>query len=355
MNLETVQNAEPQLPMTTGAESGSSDAAEFDAFSSAFDKLTADAPRDEAGRFAPKDGEARPEQEAQAEGVAKPEPDAIEQEAQPKARSIPANWTPDMADILDGMDDAKASRLTEWSFRLHRQMSDLGRSATAARQFEDVARRYSDVFTKNGVAPHDGFERLLSVQSMLDADPIAGIATIAEAYGVKDRIFARSENGEASAAPSDEAIELRRTVADLRQQLSGLTDGDAIDQRVSHVLEKRTAEDLIGRFASSKPHYAEVEAVLPDFIRLARRELGEGAAAEAVLEQAYDMAINAIPNVRSKVKQAAIPVAADATNDRAEKAKKAASINIASQPSGKSAPVSEDQAMEATWSRLMNS
>lgn len=355
MSLETVQNAEPQLPMTTGGDAMPSDTAEFDAFSSAFDKLTAESPRDEAGRFAAKDGEAKAEPEARTEAETKPEPDAVEQDAQPKARAIPANWTPDMADILDGLDEAKASRLTEWSTKLHRQMSDLGRTATAARQFEDVARRYSDVFTRNGVAPHDGFERLLSVQSMLDADPIAGIATIAEAYGVKDRIFSRSENGEASAAPSNEAIELRRTVAELRQQLSGLTNGDAIDQRVSHVLEKRTAEDLIGRFASSKPLYGEVEAVLPDFIRLARRELGEGAAAEAVLEQAYDMATNAIPALRSKVKQAATPVAADAASDRAEKAKKAASINIASQPSGKSAPVSEDQAMEATWSRLMNS
>jgi hypothetical protein len=55
--------------------------------------------------------------------------------------------------------------------------------------------------------------------------------------------------------------------------------------------------------------------------------------------------------LRDKVKQAAKP-AADVSAERAEKAKKAASINVSSVSSGTSAPLTEEQEMDRVWAKL---
>lgn len=345
MSLGTATVTPEVAPQTIGMPEADGD--DFEAFSAKFDSLTSEVERDEAGRFKGKEDVTAKEDVAAALTEEKPTPVADEAE-KPVAKALPANWTPDMADLLDGMAPEKASKLTAWSDKMHRQMSDLGREASTAKAFGEVAQRYSHYF-QGDMTPAKGFADLMAAQVRLDNDPVEGIMWLADRYGVKDRLF--SADGQPAQAPSNDIMSLRTTIAELRNQLAEIASPDAVTRQVNSVLESRTAEDLVNRFSKEKPFYAEVEAVLPDFIPLARKQAAQGSSNMDILERAYDMAVHADPALREKVRQAAKP-AADVSAERAEKAKKAASINVSSVSSGKSAPLTEEQEMERVWAKL---
>jgi hypothetical protein len=335
-----VQNAADEPAANTGDE----DTAAFDA---AWDRITGPE-RDDAGRFAGKqDGD---EDGAPARGV----PDGAEgheegqqapadQEA-PKV-SLPANMTPDMADIFDGMAPEKSAKLTAWADKMHRQMSDQGRQIASYKPISDVISRNPEFFAHDqAIPPAEAFSRLLNAQRRLEADPIGGLRWLAENYGVTDQVFGGN-------AMSNEAAQLRQTITELRSHIEQLGNPAAIRNEVHSVLQAKTAEDAVSRFIDSKPLYADVEAVMPDFVVTAKRMLGENAQPMAILEKAYDMAVHAMPETRSKL--AASSKAAVEADKRGEAAKKATSVNVKGSP-GQRGPMTEDQSMEDAWNRLMS-
>lgn len=227
-------------------------------------------------------------------------------------------------------------------------MSDMGRERAVARQFNEVIGRFPQYFKDGGINPAEGFSALIQAQARLDADPVEGIAWLMDRYGVRDRFIA-GQDGNAPASLTPEVLELRQTIAGLREQLSAIASPDAVQRQIQSELQRVSAEETVNRWASSKPFYADVEADLPTFIQKAKQANPSGTP-ETWLEDAYDRAVNADPVLREKAKQAAKP-AADVSSERAEKAKKAASINIPSTASGKPAVLTETQEMERVWAK----
>jgi len=335
MSLDnTAIAAEAQAPSAPVEVELSEDNSAYDAV---WDKIQNGA-RDEAGKFTSETQEAAPDDAPAAQDA--------EQQQEPTAPAfkLPANMTPDMADIFDGMAPEKSAKLTEWADKLHRQMSEQGRQLGALRPVSEVVAAYPEYFNAQGApAPADAFNRLMAVQKILDADPIAGLRQIAEAYGITDQAF--------GGGLATEAAQLRSTISDLRQQIASMASPDAIRAQVENSFRERAAHDEVSRFAQSKPLYVEVEAVLPSFVDIARAKLGD-ATPGALLEAAYDMAVNAMPETRAK--QTAAAQAAPAANAKAEAAKKAASINIKGAPSGARQYATDEEAMGAAFDRIMS-
>ena len=76
----------------------------------------------------------------------------------------------------------------------------------------------------------------------------------------------------------------------------------------------------------------------------------------AVLQKAYDMAINANPDVRAKVRAAeAKATAATPDPKKAAAVRNAVSINVKSSNSGKERPMTEEEAMASAYDRAMAS
>lgn len=263
----------------------------------------------------------------------------------PAAPQLPANMTAEMTDVFDGMAPEKAAKLNAWADKLHRQMSDQGRQISAMKPFSDVIGAYPEYFQQQGApAPPDAFDRMMAVQKLLDQDPIAGLKQIADVYGISEQSF--------GGGLATETAQLRSVIADLRQQLQTVGSPDTIRTHVDQVFRERTATDEVSRFAQSKPLFSDVEAVLPEFVALARRQLGENATPSALLESAYDMAVNAMPETRAKQKAAA--QAADTAGVKDQAAKRAASINIKGAPTGQRAYASEEEAMGAAFDRAIS-
>lgn len=351
MSLEDEKTAIDTTSSATEADASALGASEQQAYDAAWDRIMADGSddaddagpaaqeRDETGKFK---AATTAEPEAEAEGT------QVE-EAKPAGVTLPPNMTADLADVFEGMAPEKASKLTAWADKLHRQMSDQGRQIAAFRPFDEVVRQHNDYFASDGAPqPAQALDLLMKAQKRLDTDPIAGIRWLAESYGVTDQVFGGN-------ALSGDAAALRQTIADLRQQITTMASPTSIRSEVDAMLKERAAVDEVSRFAQSKPLFAEVEAVLPNFIPMARAQAGEGAANSAVLDLAYDMAVNALPTTRAKVQAAAKPAAIVPDAKRIEAVKKASSVNVKSAPTGQQRYSSEEEAMSAAYDRLMAS
>jgi hypothetical protein len=145
---------------------------------------------------------------------------------------------------------------------------------------------------------------------------------------------------------------LEQKVAKLEQQLSKpQIDESAIEERISHAMESRQVQTEVETFAETADFWADVENVMPGYIRMVR-ENNPGVSAKQALETAYDMAINADPIVRQKVRELeAKATTKQPDTKRVDAAKKAASINVKSTVNGSGREVSEDDALSAAWDR----
>ena len=92
---------------------------------------------------------------------------------------------------------------------------------------------------------------------------------------------------------------------------------------------------------------------MPLYIRhVMERGLAEGP--KAILQKAYDMAINANPDVRAKVRAAeAKATAGNPDPKKAAAVRNAVSINVKSSTTGKERAVTEEEAMASAYDRAM--
>jgi hypothetical protein len=128
------------------------------------------------------------------------------------------------------------------------------------------------------------------------------------------------------------------------------TIDDRINQKLQERSDQQSAADEVSRLASDKPLYSEIPEVdMVEAIHKARRKLGDTASKEAVFTMAYDMAVNADPDLRAKA-AAAKPAATNGAA-KVEGARRAAAVNIPSTASGKGRALTEDEELAAVYER----
>lgn len=352
---------------------------ENDAYDAAYDRLMAGRDeseqeastdegqaRDENGRFTSTDKpqEAKADAKAEQDGAKEGDDEAAKQAQQSEEiapapahlpNDIKANWAEIPA-------QARAALLTHTQEQ-DRKFGELGRQMEAYKPIREIEQEFAEYFdgTKGSYKPAEAMKYLFSLQRKMDADPIGTIYEIANTYGIANQL----------AQPTDgtrEIASLHQTIKGLQQQLAKQNDPSNLEDTVSRVMENRTFTEAMNKFASEQPFYAEVEASLPAFIEMAWTRLGDTADRMTVLETAYDMAVNAIPEVRAKAQAAKVQqsseanaesgaskAAEDAAAKRKEAAARAASINVKSTTTGKTTFASEDDALGAAFDRAMSS
>lgn len=307
--------------------------------------------RDEKGRFVKQTpaGASPQEGEASGEGAS-----ASISERQAAPVGLPATWRQDMADIWEAVAPEHRERLGKWSQETYAKLSDMGRKVSAYSDvqsvFDDMVQSYPDRFNgPNAMKPTEAVKFLYQVQKDMDARPVETLLEIAARYNAVPDLAKALGLGNDQAA---QVNTLQNTIQQLEARIASIVSPDTINEHVSRALTEREVAAGVEKFAAEKPYYAEVENELPAFIEIARNKMPDANALE-VLAAAYDMAVNAIPDVRQKV-QAASKVAS-ATDSRANAAKKAASINVKSTAASKPKPRSQEEAMGDAYDRLMAS
>lgn len=240
--------------------------------------------------------------------------------------------------------------LADYTSQQDKKFGELGRELQKYKPVNDVVNEFKEYFdgSKGKHDPAQAMRALFNIQRNMDSDPVGTLYKIAQTYGIHDQLF------QGNADASREISSLTQTIQELRQQVSQLTNGEYIQNQFSLLSEQQNVTKAIDEFASSAPFYAEVENALPQFIDVARSRMGDTAKPQELLKAAYDMAVNAIPEVREKVQAAEKVKAAEQPDPkRTEAARKAASINVKSKGTGKQSFSSDEEAMAAAYDRLV--
>lgn len=341
---------------------------ENDALGAVWDKLERDngAGRDAStGKFASASGDAASGQDTQAteplEGGEGGELDTAETSTPAVKVPLPANWS-GLDEHWSKIPPDAQEAIAASQKKIHQTLSDQGRVIAAYKPISDVFGEFKEYFdgTRGTYKGDEAVRYLFGLQRGMDEDPVGTLMQIADTYELRGEL-AKMFGGQAAAGgeqqpqQTDTNQALLAEIGQLKKTIAGLADPSKIDERINTRLteEKATAavNDVISRTATKEamPLYGEVEEQLPDFIKMSWRKLGDTASQEAVLKHAYDMAVNADPDLRKKA--AALTSAASPDASRIDAARKANATNIRSTSTGKPRELTEDEALGAIFDK----
>lgn len=352
--LQSVETAETvDAVIETPSEATETVVSEDDAMSAIYDKLVTNNGADRAGDGKFKSPKAESVVPAPVDGSPGGEEGAADEpvEADAGVQQVPAapsHLPGEIKAAWDKMPPEAQKAFAEYTGQQDKKFSELGRELQKYKPVNDVVNEFGEYFdgTKGRHDPAQAMRALFNIQRNMDTDPVGTLYKIAQTYGIHDQLF------QGNADSSREISSLTQTIQQLRQQVSQLADGDYIQDQFSRFNEQESVNRTIEDFAKSATFYADVEDALPSFIDLARSRLGDTAKPGELLKTAYDMAVNAIPEVRAKVKATEqVDVANKPDSKRAESAKRAASINVRSNGTGKQSFSTEEEAMAAVYDK----
>ncbi len=152
---------------------------------------------------------------------------------------------------------------------------------------------------------------------------------LAHALGVQ-----AAPNSSAGVSPAEIKALIRDAMSEVSTRQA--TEAEELD-RIN------AAEKELDRLSKGKPLYSEIaEDDMVYAINKARGRLGEAASIDAVFDLAYDMAVNADPDLRKKAAAVQKKPAAEDPK-KIEGAKRASSVNLTSTSTGKARELSEDE------------
>lgn len=329
-----------------------------DELGAVWDRLERDngAARDNAGKFTSANPEPEPVEENPLEGGEGEVTEAVSDPSTPETADVPlpTNWRGLEETWAKIPSDLRAS-IKERDDKLNQTLTSQGREIAAWKPVGEAIGKYKDYFggPRGNYKPHEAIDYLLSIQQGMDDAPMETLLSIADTYELRPLLAQMFGNGEVAAEPNTNA--LVREINDLKRTIREMADPSKIDERISTRLsEDRAAkdtDDLISRVATKEamPLYADVEAELPDYINKAWAKLGSTATQEAVLKRAYDMAINADPDLRAKA--AALKTATASDPKRLADAKRANESNLRSTSTGKTRDLTEDELLAQVYDK----
>lgn len=270
-------------------------------------------PRGPDGKFLPKEKaeiiEAAPE-------TAAPEPKLppVDNTAKPSAEqpstaavAAPVSWAADAKALWATLPPAIQQAVAKRE----------GEMANGGRQWSEEKRRYETTLAplvqetqRLGISPEQGLNSLIAAHRMLNENPSAAIARLAQQYGVDLATLASN--------PPAEQPRFDPMVSQLSQHVQ------ALESQLSGFLQNQTM-GVVEKFASEHPHYAAVEEQIAQLIPLIQQR-EPGLSPSDVLSKAYDQAIWIHPEVRSKLieEQTKPQQQVQAVQAKAQKAAKAA-------------------------------
>lgn len=311
--------------------------------------------RDEGGKFTKaEEAPAETAKEPGAEIAAEPETPAVQPketaEVKPATPAIdpPHSWPAEAKPLWASVSPEAQKVIAKREADAH---AEITRRGEQAKTYEETLKAYEplgqliqahkDDFSRRGISPVQSFSALLAAQKSLDENPVHGLVQIGLSYGVDLRPLLQGQPATIPAAPDPRVAQLE---ARLQQVTGYLTE----QQRTQHdaaekqrLAQESELQQVIGDFAKDKPHFNEVKPVMAALLQSEQAK---------DLAEAYDMAINAKPDIRQRIQEDQRKAdeakrEADA-KAKAEQARKAASVNVKSSSANASPRTMDDTLKE---------
>lgn len=275
--------------------------------------VKSDAPRDETGKFAAKEGD-KPAKAPEAKVEAKPSFTANEP---------PARISNDVKEIWATLpENARA----EWT-RMHKELTQgYEKHKASAEEFENI-REFHDLAKNTGTDLKTALTHYVGIERQLRAEPIKGLEQICQNIGISLRDVAAHVMGQ---TPEQSQSQADATIRELKQQVAQLTQQvGTVSQTFQHQVETATQAE-VEKFAAAEGH-ERFEELSPDIVFF----LQSGRAKD--LSEAYALAdrLNPAPAQASTQQPAASSAPAIDLSAQTDKGQK----SIAGSPSSGSNPV----------------
>jgi ribosome-associated translation inhibitor RaiA len=256
-------------------------------------------------------------------------------EQQRAAIPVPQSWSADVKDVWQTLPPKAQEFLAKRESEMHGKITQQGQELSQFEPIRQVVEQHMDVFERNGVSIDDGIGRLLNAERLLESNPAAAIAQIAQAYGVDLSQFGgKPSNG------SDPNAALHQRIAHLESQLNETSTRIQQREQAEAQTQQQSTLTLIEKFASEKSDWADLENdVLTEITGLkaaVAQKLIPAMTAEETLAKAYERAQRNNPAVWAKKleadKKADDEKRVAEAKKRAEDAKRSNVINVKSSP-----------------------
>lgn len=294
--------------------------------------------------------EAEKPAEPEVEKAEEPEPEP-EVEAPPSV--IPGKVKDHWAEIPKEARDAIASSQLEMSAKLaegQRLVSGLAPIKDAMVQAARDNPHLADMKPADIAAQ---MLQLAKVSREFDERPVETIMGLIKKHNLTDAMR-KAFTGQQVTEEDRQAPALMKQIEELQGRIEKLADPEYLRSQVAAVSTQERATEAVVRFAEKAEHWAELEPHIPLIIPAIKAKLGEGASAEDVLSQAYEVA-KTIYLPETKAQKPAPDEGAKAEDpDRAKAALKAKSVNVTGKPQDRNRDLSEDELLEAAYARAMS-
>lgn len=308
--------------------------------------------RGEGGKFAKSDKAAadttaQPTTTTQTEIPAVQPKDTAEVKPATPAIDPPQSWTAEVKAKWATVPPELQTFIAKREADAHAEITKRGEQAKA---YEDVLQAYEplgqlvqahkDDFARRGITPAQAFNTLLQAQKQLDDNPVQGLVQIGLSYGVDLRPLLQGQQVAMPAAPDPRLAAMEAQLQQVRGFLTEQQRTQADAQAQQRQAQESELQQVIGDFSKDKPHFNEVKPVMAAL--LASEQAKD-------LAEAYDMAVNAKPDIRKRIqedqrKADEVKREADA-KAKADLARKSAAVNVKSS-SGNASPKTMDDTLK---------
>lgn len=361
----SVEALTASLESSTAIDPGliNTDASEDDALGAVFDRVSTSGAADRGldGRFTSSQQQEPTEGDDVDAGGNKPleggeggEAKAGDTSTPPAGVPLPSSWR-GKEDLWGKIPDDLKEPLRAHQEELHKTLSQQGQVLSSYKPVIDVFGKYQEYFggERGNYKPAEAVDYLFSLQRQMDDNPVETLLQIADTYELRPKLAELFGGGEG--AGNNSAVLLAR-IGQLESTIRGMGDPSKIDDRISQRLDedRRLGEidQVISRTSKDMPLYDQIpEPDLVSFIHMAKQKLGGTASHEAVLKRAYDMAINADPDLRAKAAALSISAAGE-DPERIAAAKRANATNLRSTSTGRTRQLTEEEELGAVYDKL---
>ncbi len=348
----------PQIDSAAVVDTGNAAVNDDADLGAVFDRMERDngAARDN-GRFAsPDPARAKTANNEPLEGGGGEDTDAVDPSTPSADVPLPSSWR-GKEELWGKIPAELRADLRTHQEELHKTLSQQGQALSAYKPLSDVLTNYKEYFggEMGNYKPHEAVDYLFNLQRQMDKDPINTLLQIADTYELRPELTKLFGGTPAEGGAQNNEAALLAKIGQLEGTIKRMEDPSRIDERISQRLneEKQFGEvdSLVSRISKDMPLYDQIpEPDLVSFIHMAKQKLGGAASQEAVLKRAYDMAVNADPDLRAKA--AALNAAASEDPARVAAAKRANETNIRSTSTGKHRQLTQEEELGAVYDKL---
>lgn len=297
-----------------------------DTLNAAWDKAQTGVERGEGGKFVAKNADAPAETKSEDSAV---QPTETPVETVKPSIDAPNTWTAEAREHWAKLPPETQEYILRRESESHKAITSQGDRLKSYEPLEKVISQYRQDFERRGLDAARSVATLFEAQRMLDQNPMEGLASIAQSYGIDLRAILTGQQQ----APAPEVGQLRQHISRLEQQLNDYqSQHQSAQQRADAAVVQEFAKQTDASGKPLRPHFDEVREDMAMLLQNGRAETLEAAYEKACkLNETVSKRIEADQRKAAEEKRKAEEAAKQAElKKRAEDAAKAAKVNVKS-------------------------